>query len=353
MVLAFFRKVNALLRKELLETKRNVLVVLIILLLPIIFGVMLSTINEVVPISTPVLIVPANENVTKKDMVFVSSIISKISDPRVEYNKEEGIRQLLREEVYFVIEIPPDFRSGIGTVIVYVDSSMTPVSEASDYIVRSVRTEFRSWGSTIVIKLEKIGEKRHPFEYFLPGIILMLICIIGLIIIPISTTKDKRVFNRILTDTSIITMLSGKLIFALILIITQILILNGTQILLEAPAYINLLSFCVIIITTISITSIGLFVNFMTRFSDAGKYINTIFLCGIMIFSGAFYPVRFMPDLLQRVAESFPLYQSVVLIRCFTLKGVELDIVTDYLLIILGFMLISIVLMLISTKRIK
>ncbi|MEW6329484.1 MAG: hypothetical protein AB1468_05185, partial [Candidatus Micrarchaeota archaeon] len=151
------RKIKALLLREALGVRRNVLLLLLIVVLPVAFGVMFGTFKEFIPRSTPSMAVPENGSVGADDMRFANFTLALFSTPVIGEDNQSIVNALLREEVYFGIVVPSGVREAKGVISVYVDSSMAPVAEASDYVVGMIRRELREWNYYPTFKLVKVG----------------------------------------------------------------------------------------------------------------------------------------------------------------------------------------------------
>jgi len=356
----FYKKIWAVLRKDFLEAKRNVLLLMLILLLPVAFGFVTGAFKERTPVYTPLLIVPQNENVTENDLLLVCQIANYSTTPEIEYNRTLAMNRLMREEAYFIVTIPDGVsnrgKTGEGNVIwVYVDSSITPVAEVSGYVVDAIDAWTKSYGYEGNVWLKRIGKRQNPFIYFIPGIFILLICIVGFLIIPMGVSKDRWVMERIMisTKTPLSLILFGRLLYAVFLVMVQFAVLNITEYALGAPTQLDPRVIAIIVLTTLALTSIGLFTVIITKFRDAGKHVNALLMGVVIIFSWIVYPVGFLPDMLRHMAELFPVYYSAVLMRCFMFKDMDYALVGDYVLIVVAFAVISILLMFLSTRRIR
>ncbi len=348
------RKIKALLLRELLGVRRNVLLLLLIVVLPIAFGVMFGTFKEFIPRSTPSMAVPENESVGADDMKFANFTLALFSTPVVGKDNQTIVNALLREEIYFGIVVPPGVHEAEGVISVYVDSSMAPVAEASDYVVGMIRRELREWNYYPTFKLVKVGRAIMPLEFFVPGIIILLIAAAGFLVLPFSTMRDSLVFDRLLTNVSLAGIALSKLIFGLALALIQVLFLLATQRFLGAPIIeINFWSAYVIVASALSFTALGLAFVFLARFSELGRYLNVLAFGAVVVLSGIFYPVGFMPPLIQTVCKLTPTYYSVLLVRYFGVKGGAFPLVGDYVTIVTAFGIACLALLIFSIWRLR
>jgi ABC-2 type transport system permease protein len=352
--MGFLTKFKALLKREFIGVSRNSLLLLIIILLPIAFGIMFASFRQIIPKSTPALVIPESEMVTQEELRFTTALLSFFSSPSIELDKQKAFDKLSREEVYFVVSTPKNIKSARGEVVIYVDNSLAPLSEVSDYVVETIKFELGQQNYYPTIRISKIGRPVMPLEFFVPGVIILLLAGIGLLLIPFSAIRDAQVIQRLLPQLSVSTLMISKIVFGFFLAIVETALLFLTQKYLEVPIMeLNFWSVTIILITNLSLTSLGLAVIFLTKFSDASKYINALLFALIIVFSGVFYPVGFLPSYLQTVAKILPTYYAGILIRAFGIKGAGVNLFTDYILIVIGFFILSIALLLYSVWRFK
>lgn len=348
------RKMKALLMREVLGVRRNVLLLLLIVVLPIAFGVMFGTFKEFVPRSTPSMLAPEDESVGADDMRFANFTLALFSTPVIGKNNQTIVDALLREEVYFGIVVPSGVREAKGVIEVYVDSSMAPVAEASDYVVGMIRRELREWNYYPTFKLVKVGRPIMPLEFFVPGIIILLIAAAGFLVLPFSTMRDSVIFDRLLTNVSLTGIALSKLIFGLALALIQVFFLLTTQRYMDAAIIeINLWSVYVLIASALSFTALGLAFVFLARFSELGRYLNVLAFGAVVVLSGIFYPIGFMPQIIQTVCKLTPTYYSVLLVRYFGVKGGGYTLVGDYVGVVTVFALACLALLVFSIWRLR
>jgi len=347
-------KTKALLKREFLGVRRNSLLLLIIIILPIAFGIMFASFRQIIPKSTPALIIPENKEVTQEDLRFTATLLSYFSSPKIELDKQKAFDELTREEVYFIVSAPKDIKSAQGEVVIYVDNSLTPLSEVSDYVVETIQFELGKLSYYPRIRMSKIGRAILPLEFFVPGVIILLLAGIGLLLIPFSAIRDLQVIQRLLPQVPIATLIISKIAFGFFIALVQILLLFLTQKYLEVPIMdLGFWSIAIMLVTSISLISLGLAVVFLAKFSDSSKYVNSLLFALVIIFSGVFYPVGFLPNYLQAIAKLFPTYYSGVLIRAFGIKEASAGLFTDYISVVVGFFVLSLALLLYSAWRFK
>ncbi|MFH1448580.1 MAG: ABC transporter permease [Candidatus Micrarchaeota archaeon] len=356
-----FPKTLSLLKREYWGVKTNTLLLVILLAFPMTFGFMFGTFTNIIPKNAPAAVFP-EAGATGEDVSSAEDILSFFSKTSVEPEFNE--RKLFREEYYFFVGVPKGFRRGDGEVDVYIDASMSPIAEISPYVKDMILYEFSKvfdWEPRI--NIIKLGSDVLPFQYFVPGVIILLTSVVGLIILPFSSSRDRLVFGRVLANVSVPAFVTSKLVFAVMLALIQLGILVITQLAAGASGStildINVWSLSVICCSAVFFASAGMSVMFLTRFSEAGKQINAGLLGFVLMFSGAFYPVGFFPsipgvgDLLQSISRANPSYLFVLLMRGFGIRGLGPELFTDYIAAIVVWSIASILLFAYTVRRMK
>jgi hypothetical protein len=347
-------KLKALVGREFLTVERNALMLLFIILLPIAFGVMFASFKQVIPMSTPASVIPENSSVTEADMRFATfSILSQFCSPSVD-TREDAFRKLSREESYFVVSVPPGIREGKGTITVYVDSSLSPLAEVSDYVVEILKYELGQAGFHPEIRVEKLGRRVMPIEYFAPGVVVLILSIMGILVVPFNTVKDRGIISRVFSSVNLWEFAASKLLFSLFLASIQVALLLATQSYLELPVMnINSLSVLMFILTSFALTSTGLFIVFALKLSNVGRYVCSLLFGVITAFSGLLYPPGFLPSYLQPISKVLPTCYALILLRSFGVKGVGAGIFLDYIGMVFLWLVISLALFYYFARRFK
>jgi hypothetical protein len=347
-------KLKALVGRDFLTVERNALMLLFIILLPVGFGIIFASFKQVIPKSTPASVIAADANVTDADMRFATySILSQFCSPTID-SQEEAFRKLSREESYFVVSVPAGIKEGKGELKIYVDNSLSPLAEVSDYVVEILKYELGKAGFNPAITVEKRGNRIVPIEYFTPGVFIILLAITGILITPFNMMKDSSMMPRILSSAGVAEFIASKLLFSLLLGLVQIGILLATQSYLEMPILnLNYLSLATIILISMAMTSTGIFVSFALKLSNFGRYFCSALFGLIAAFSGALYPTGFLPSYLQLIPKMLPTYYALVVLRGFAVKGLGEGILQDYIWIMIAWFILSLALSYYFVRRFR
>jgi ABC-type polysaccharide/polyol phosphate export permease len=351
-------KLLSMLKKEVLLTKRNISIILLIVMLPLVFGQIAGSFKTSLPKDTPILIVAKNDDVTRDDMDYVEGWTTLFSEPVIGVNKEDGIYKLQREEAYLLFVVPPNVTqtmSSGGEFEIYVDNSFVPVEKVSEYVVHNVEIYFTTTtfkGSDIVLK--RINDPKSMPEYMLPGFIMLMTCLMALTILPYSMGTERNVIRRLKIERTFGSMVAAKMIFFVLLVIIQLLLLRWSENIIQLETgFIDQDTFVIVLLTMIYLSAISLSITFLTKFSTTGNLINTLILFLILLFSGTFYPVGFFPIYLQKMALVLPSYYSMVMLRGAMLKNVDISIYSDWMTGLIVLTIVTLIILLFSVKKFR
>ncbi|QLJ52736.1 MAG: hypothetical protein Sv326_0561 [Candidatus Fermentimicrarchaeum limneticum] len=354
------RKLKTLVGREFLVIGRSALMLLLIVILPVTFSMIFASFKQVIPNSTPASLIAASPEVTESEMNSTFKLLSRFCSPSID-SREDAFRKLSREEVYFIVSVPSGVWSGEGNVRVFVDNSLSPVAEMSDYVAEilkyelgeAYRRDYLSFPPPNIL-VEKIGKPISPIEYFAPGVVMVLLAIAGILVIPFNTVKDHNLMTRLLSSASPWEFIGSKLLFSLLLASLQIAIFFIAQSILRLPVMsVNLLSAITLILASFALTSTGLLIAFAFKLSNLSRYVCSLLFGAVATFSGIFYPPGFLPSYLQPIPKILPTYYAMVLVRGFGMKGLEAGIFVDYFAIMVVWLVISLALLYYFIRRFR
>lgn len=348
-------KIFPFLRKESLWAKRKVgLLLLLLILLPVFFGLATESFERNVPDDIPVAVLPRNDNVPSEDVKAVKKLIAPFSDPTVSRPKSKALRLLRRERTYAVIEVPPGLMKGSEnkkTFTIYVDGGMVPVQRASELIANLASKYLQDLPVGIGFELRTVGEPKTIPEFFFPSFLFLVAMILAFFYVPYNLSEDENVLERLRVDASLESVIIGKLVFFVTLAIIPLLVFYFSS--LYVGASLQILtggSVLFYLISFIYLACISMSVTFFTDFGNWGRVFNIILFFFLIIFSSMFYPSGFFGTGAQRLSELLPTSYSMIALRGFTLKGMGISSFLDWFLIILAFTVFTMLLLKGSTE---
>ena len=341
-------KFFSILRKEILESRRSVSLLTIILILPLFFGLLTASTESVIPQDTPLSLIPKDGSVAEEDMEFFEGFLDVVTDATLETSQKSAVSKLLREEAYLVVEIPPNWRNSLfegDSIKVYVDGAMVPVSRIASLLADVITLQIKSSGYQGAVEVIEVGKGVSTAQYFAQTVVFFLSVIVALEVVPSSMIKEGRIKDRVVFSGSLYQLTFGKLTLGIFFVTVQVIVLYATQFISSTQYFPDSpFAFISLYLMTLYLCSISLSLVIFTGFRDLGKYLNLAFLTVVLVFSSGIYPAGFMPSGFQKLSVLLPTYYSSILIRTDFFRDGTLS--QDYWQLTLGFSIFSIILLL-------
>lgn len=179
-------------------------------------------------------------------------------------------------------------------------------------------------------------------NYFIPGIIGLLLTIVTLLLTSMAIVKEKEygtMEQLIVTPIKKIELILGKLIpFTIIGFIEVLLVLAAAFIFfdLEFKGSLSLLLISCIPFL-FSTLGLGMFVSTISRTQQQAMMISVFLVMLPFIYlSGFTFPVENMPEIIQFASNFIPLKYFLIILRSLFLKGVGISEIWDEMLIMLA-----------------
>lgn len=358
----------AIVVKEFIEIRRDPrtlgLIVLMPILLLILFGFAITLdIREI-----PMAVCDRDKSAESRRLIesFSSSRHFKSVDPEA-CGKESILLARATARVY--LEIPAGFGrqilSGTGaSVQVLVDGADNNTATVSVGYAERILRSFLPTGSYIpaaVTSRRVEVEHRIWFNselksaYFItPGIIGMLIMIIGVALPAMAIVKERELGTaEVLLSSPVrpLEVILGKMLpYGIISFGVIVLTLMAGVVVFHVPFLGSALHlFYQILIFLLAALGMGLLISTIARTRPVAYFISLLTtLLPTFILSGFIFPVESMPLPLQGVSFLIPTTHFLIILRAILLKGVGASAVWPHTLYLLGFALVMIT---ISIKR--
>lgn len=340
-------KIPSLLRKEVHWSRHRILTLLLLLvLLPGFFAYTTVVFQTVVPEDTPIAIVAETDDVSADGLAIIEGGATVFSDPEVYDEREDAMRALRRESVYAVLEVPPgilDESTEDATFTLYVDGGMVPFKEPSQAI-RSIMAFHldRNLPADVSVERELVGEERTLSEYLVPVFLMGVILLFAFTYLPYNLARETDVLDRLLVTASLDAVVATKILYMTALMLVPIGAFAGAVAYLDYS--VSLLSpgaVFVYLLTFVYLSTVSTTVMILTKFSTLGRFLNVALLFAALTFASLVYPVGFFSSLRKGLARSIPLHHSMVVTRATTLKGVDVTLFADRVLLLAGFTLLT------------
>lgn len=337
----------ALLRKEALTVRRNLgLFLLILVLVPAGLAVGTSVYQQTIPEDIPVAVAPATETTGEEDLQLVRGGVQFFATP-VEYEDRAAVeRALQREEVYVGFLVPPDLtEEGANvTVTVLTDQTNAPLSDPAELALGILERQFdQGMPAAVAFAHVRLGEERTLSEFLLPSVLYGLVVLYALVYLPYQVREERRVLDRLRTETRVELVVASKLLFygALVVVpaatITAAARYYGYEVVALAPETLS-----VLFLTFLFLASTGLAVVFALRLRQSAVFVNIGLTVGVLSLSGVMYPLGFYSELRKIVATSLPPHDALVLVRSTMLRDAPLSLYTGHLAWLVGATLLAV-----------
>ena len=333
---------GSLLKKELHWSRHNALALLfVLLLLPAVFAATSVAFQHVIPRDASVAVTPQDDTVAEDDVTFVKGAITLFSDPEVIEELDDARAALRREQVYAVIQVPPnitDPQEDNATFVLYVDGSIVPFTEASKAI-RNVMAFYlqRFLPADISVERVVVGTPNTLSEYLVPIFLMAITMLFAFTYVPYNLATEANVLDRLRVEASLESVLLAKLVYFAILLLVPILVFAalatwmGYAVAAFAPGAVLAL-----LLTFVMLAALSMAVMVVTRFSTLGRFLNVVLLLGLLGFSGLAYPVGYFSPLRKLVVRLVPVHYSMIVTRSSMLKGVDVGLYAEMLLGLAG-----------------
>ena len=343
------KRVLHLMRKELLELRKDPRLFGVVILAPIIQLNVLGYAATTDVKDIPIAIVDADRSTASRGLIQRFETSANFKIVAMPGSTSEIDSYLDRGEAWMVLSIPPDYGRRVGsgrpTTIQVVadgtDSNSTGVAMgyaqtliggyvqdlAADAapgvpVTGLVEPEIRVW----------FNPRLESRDFMIPGIVALLLLVITTNLSAMAIVREKEVGTLEQLNVTPLArweLITGKLVpYALIGIIDVILVLIVAIYWFEVPMRGSIpLLFGMCLIYLLSTLGLGLFVSTISQ-TQQQAMMTTIFffLTPMMYLSGFIFPIENMPHWIQPLTYLIPLRYFLVIVRGIFQKGVGLEI---------------------------
>jgi len=343
------KRVLHLMRKEILELKRDPRLLGVVIIAPILqLGVLgYAATTDVKDI--PIAIVDADRSSASRELVhrFESSANFKIVAMPGSTNEIDPY--LDRGEAWMALSIPPDYgrkvATGRQTTIQIVadgtDSNSTGV--ATGYAQALIGGYVQDLAAAAAPGLPVSGlvqpeirvwfnSRLESRDFMIPGIVALLLLVITTNLSAMAIVREKEIGTLEQLNVTPLArweLITGKLLpYAFIGIIDVVLVLIVAIFWFEVPMRGSItLLFAMCMIYLLSTLGLGLFVSTISKTQQQAMMTAIFFFLTPMIYlSGFIFPVENMPAWIQPLTYLIPLRYFLVIVRGIFQKGIGLEI---------------------------
>ncbi len=268
-------------------------------------------------------------------------VTHQVDDPR------ELEELLLRRKVDIAIKIGPDFSERIrkgetAAVQVLADGSMSNLAgvrvaytmqvleKLNQEFIRELVPQRIDYGRIDARVRTWYNPNLESRDFFVPGIVAVLIMIISLLFTSMAIIKEKEVGTMeqlIVTPMRPFELILGKTIPYILISIAQMVAVSlfavfWFDIPMRGSVMLMFLGVCLFLLSTLGI---GLFVSTISATQQQAMMTTFFFIVPFFMLSGFVFPIENMPLVVQWLTYLDPLRYMIVIIRGIFLKGVGMD----------------------------
>lgn len=326
----------ALLKKEALLVRRNLaLFVVLLVVVPAALAGGTSVYQQTIPQDIPVAVVPAEEDTAETDMRLVRGAVNFFADP-VEYDdREAAVRAIEREEVYMAFVVPPGLadENAEVTIEVVTDRTNAPLQDPTELVLEELAGAFaQGMPADVSFELNSFGTERTLSSFMLPSALFALIVLYSMVYIPYQVREERRVIDRLRTETRLELVVASKLLFYGALVVFPALTVTAAS---RYYGYgfgaMGLETLLVLFLTFLYLAAAGLAVLFAMRLRQAAVFVDLGLAVGTLTLSGLIYPVGFYSAVRKAISRALPSHYSLVMLRGTMLRDMSLSAYADYL----------------------
>lgn len=348
--------IRAFLEKEWYQFRRNVAVLLVLLvLLPGAAAMSTATFQHTIPEDISVGVTAAEEATTEDELLSIQAGTALYASP-TRYETPEAARTgLSREDVYLVLAVPHGLydENADVTITLLSDQRITPFQEAANYTQSTLSWQLDNrLPADVSVDHERIGAKKTLSEYLVPSILVCIIALFSFLYFPIELRRERDVFERVALKSRIEHAVAAKLAFHGMLLVVPLSVFQVVSLHLGYRVeHFGLSTIFVIGVTFVYLASVSGTVMFLTDLRQVGVFVNAGLLVGVLTFSSFFYPVGYFSGVRKSIATALPTYHSMVVTRSTMLKDVPLSVFGRRIALLVLFTVAVVLLFRSSTRR--
>lgn len=326
----------ALLRKETITVRRNLgLIVVLLILLPGGLVVGTAVFEQTIPRDVPVGIVP-EANATDTDVAVAEAGLAGFATP-IEYESSAEAREALqREEIYLIVQVPADVMNPEtdANLTVVSDHAFVPFEEPVAQSIGVAESQLNaSVAADVSVAHDRVGEPRTLSEFLVPTGVFAFVTLYGLVYLPYQVRSERLVLDRLQTESRLETVVASKLCFyGAVLAVPAVVVAATAAWLGYDVAVLTPATLLVLGLTFCYLAAIGLAVCFALGLRQTALFVNLGLSLAVFGLSSIVYPVGFFSTTQQTIARALPTHYSAITLRSTMLRDAPAALYADYLL---------------------
>jgi ABC-2 type transport system permease protein len=345
------RRVGELVRKELLQLRRNPALARLLLVAPVIqlvvFGYAVSTDVR----DTPAFVVDQDASVESRALLDAFTASGHFRIAGRSRRAADAVAELDHGRATVALVVPAGFAAdaaaGRGRVQLLVDGTNSNTAGiARGYAMRILAGHAAQLGTPVTPAVEVrqrawYNQELASRNYNVPGVIAMLVLLTSMLVTSLAVVREREIGTLeqlLVSPVRPIELVLGKALpFALVglvdlVLVTAVAILwfrvpfTGSFALLALEALVYL----------IPSLGLGLLISTISRTQQEAFLSSFLVLMPTMLLSGFMFPVSSMPRAFQWIAQAIPMTHFLVIVRGIFLKGAGLELLWGRTLVLLA-----------------
>ena len=358
--------------KDLLEFSRSKMGMVMLVLMPLLMMVMMGFIfpTETSLQNTPVALANLDEGPLGDTFIIQLELMNNqtgMLDLRNATDFEEIKLLIQTGEISAGIIISANFTADLmangsqATIMIITDQSNPQMSSAMagvlTEIIRQLGALYAAGNLSVLydavvpynVEVGGIvpGEQSY-FQFMAPGIMAMVVMMALMTGLPhaISYEKDMGTLDGMLVaPINRLSIILGKTLAQTVRGMIQGVLLLGLAVLLFGVKIYGslLLVFLILFLIVFSFVGLGIMITSFTNNEQSASMIMMTIMFPMMFFSGVFFPIEQMPEIMQYIAKVLPLTYGTDALRSVIVLGADIPAITNELLFLVIFGLVFLV----------
>jgi len=333
------------LQKEFIQVLRDKIMLRMIIMIPVVQMLVLVYAATYDLKNVNVFLVDQDLSSTSRELASKIDASPFFTINNTSFNPEDGENEILNNRDDMVLVVPKGFerdlmREDKASLQLLVNSIDGQSAQIGYSYAASV---IRDFNKNIIAEWKGLPDFKAPYQinavsrfwynseleykwYMAPGVLALLVTLIGLILSSMSLVKEKEqgtIEQLNVTPILKIQFLAGKLIpFIIIALFDLSFGLFLARMVFNLPIVGNLaLVFGFGVLYLIGIVGLGLFISTVANTQQQVMFVSFFFMMIFILMSGIFTPVESMPMWAQMVDQANPVYHFMRVLRMVVLKG--------------------------------
>lgn len=340
------RTLLVLVRKELLQIRRDRLMLRQLLIMPVVQLLVLSSAATFEVKTARVYVVDHDRSATSRGLVTRLHASGRFEVRGSSPSAAAANEALLSRDVGMIVTVPAGFEEDVvvrrAATVQFVlnaeDGAAAGVTQAyASQITRAYAQELQARlepdaRTVAAVDVRSRGWYNPELDYrhyMVPGILVQLVTVIGTLITAMNIVREKEIGT--LDQLSVTplgrgTFIAAKLIPLWIIAMVELTLgLAVARLVFGVPLAGSVaLIFVAASVFLVAALGVGLFVSTLAHTQQQAMFVTFFIVMIYLLMSGLFTPVRSMPDWAQWLAQLNPLKHFIVIMRAVMLKGASL-----------------------------